>query len=136
RCTRICGTLALLLAVGSFSTAAAQEAAEVDYVRDIKPLLSRHCTECHGPAKQQAGLRLDAAALAVAGGDSGPAITPGQADQSRLFLAVTGESDEASPMPLDRPPLKDEEIELLRRWIDSGAHYPADEVAAEAQIES
>lgn len=114
----------------------ADDRTPVDYVSDIKPLFARHCVECHGPARQQAGLRVDAAALAIAGGDSGAAVVPGDVAASRLLQAVTGTSDEASQMPLDRPPLEAAEVELLRRWIAAGAPHPADEVAAEARIHS
>jgi mono/diheme cytochrome c family protein len=130
--------LALLLpaALVMIPSASADEAAAVDYARDIRPLLNRHCVECHGPARQQAGLRLDTAALAIAGGDSGAGLVPREADTSRILLAVTGESDEASQMPLDRDPLPETDIDLLRRWIDGGAQHPENEVAVEARIES
>ena len=51
----------------------------VDYVRDIKPVLSKRCYACHGALKQKAGLRLDTAAFMKKGGDSGPAVVAGQA---------------------------------------------------------
>src|SRR5690606_25148661 len=128
--------LLLLLALMVRVTAADDGGEAIDYARDIRPLLDRHCVECHGPAKQQAGLRLDAAALAITGGDSGAGLIPGQVNESRILLAVTGESDEASQMPLDRDPLPEADIDLLRRWIEAGAQHPEGEVAAEARIES
>jgi hypothetical protein len=102
---------------------------DVDYLRDVKPLLVQHCSICHGVDKQQAGLRVDTVALAIQGGDGGPAIVPGKSAESRLIAAVSGTSDEISRMPLDKPPLSAQEIEILRRWIDQGATHPADEVA-------
>jgi mono/diheme cytochrome c family protein len=128
--------LALLTTSLLARTLPADEASAVNYDRDIRPLLNRHCVECHGPARQQAGLRLDTAALAISGGDSGAGLVPGEAAKSRILLAVTGESDEASQMPLDRDPLSEPEIDLLRRWIAGGAQHPENEVAAEARIES
>jgi mono/diheme cytochrome c family protein len=47
----------------------------VDYMRDVKPLLARHCYACHGSEKQRSGLRLDTAKAAFEGGNSGAAIT-------------------------------------------------------------
>jgi hypothetical protein len=47
----------------------------VDYMKGVKPLLSKHCYECHGIEKQEAGLRLDARQNALRGGDYGPVIT-------------------------------------------------------------
>ena len=103
---------------------AADPAAEVDYVRDIKPLLAQHCGKCHGAMKQENGLRLDSAAMALAGGDAGPAIVPGKSAESLLVVAITGKSDEISKMPPEGPALTDAQIALLSRWIDSGAKAP------------
>jgi hypothetical protein len=49
---------------------------KVDFVRDIKPLFAAACLDCHGPAKQRAGLRLDDRKAALEGADSGPAPEP------------------------------------------------------------
>ena len=65
--------------------------AAVDYLRDIKPLLARHCVACHGVEKPRGNLRLDTAAAALAGGDLGPSVVPGAPDESELLLAVTGD---------------------------------------------
>ncbi len=61
----VCATRASVFAAG-----------EIDYVRDVKPILKMHCFRCHGPLKAESGLRLDTKALAPKGGDSGPALTP------------------------------------------------------------
>ena len=60
-------------------------AARVDYLRSIKPLLTRHCVSCHGAEKPRGGLRLDTAAAARKGGKEGPAIVPGKAEESPLL---------------------------------------------------
>src|SRR5665213_4336928 len=62
----------------------------VDYVTEIKPLLARHCTSCHGTEKQKSGLRLDTGAAAAKGGDNGAAIEPGKSAESLLIQAITG----------------------------------------------
>ena len=56
-------------------------ASTVDYSRDVKPILSNRCYDCHGALKHKAGLRLDTAALMRKGGDSGPAVVPGNSDR-------------------------------------------------------
>ena len=100
----------------------------IDYLSDIKPVLAEHCVACHGPKKQNAGLRLDTAVTAIAGGDSGPAIVVGDARNSLLLRAIIGD-DDVEQMPPKGPRLPEEKIELLRIWIDRGARAPADEVA-------
>jgi len=99
----------------------------VDYVRDIKPILTRHCLECHGRKEQENGLRLDVVATALAGGNSGPAIVAGKSGESLLIDAITGANDVAK-MPPDGDGLSDNEIALLTRWVDEGAKAPAEDV--------
>ncbi|MBA3484163.1 MAG: DUF1549 domain-containing protein, partial [Pirellulales bacterium] len=98
----------------------------VDYLQSIKPVLHERCTACHGALKQEAGLRLDTAALAKKGGDSGPAITPGDAESSRLIQRVAA-LDAAERMPPEGKPLTPEQIAALRAWIVQEAPAPADE---------
>ena len=105
-------------------TAAADE--QVDYLQQIKPVLAERCYACHGALKQQSGLRLDTAASAIQGGDTGPAITPGDADASLLLQRVTA-SEESDRMPPEGEPLKPEQIAALRAWIAQSAPSPADE---------
>jgi mono/diheme cytochrome c family protein len=102
----------------------------VDYVRDIRPILTAHCTACHGAAKQRGSLRLDSVRAAQRGGNSGPALVPGKSGESRLVVAVAGGNDDVRAMPPKGPRLRAEEIDLLRRWIDGGAAIPAGDPAA------
>ncbi len=99
----------------------------VDYTRDVKPILTKHCITCHGGEKQRSGLRLDTAKAALDGGNSGPAVVPGKSAESRLVHALTGANDVVA-MPPKGPRLGANEVALLRRWIDEGAKAPADEV--------
>ena len=96
----------------------------VDYVQDVKPILSRRCYSCHGALKQKNDLRLDTAALAKQGGSGGPALVPGKSDESLLIDAVTG-AEGVKKMPPDGEPLTAEQIAKLRAWIDAGAKAPA-----------
>src|SRR5687768_9133926 len=97
---------------------------ELDYARDIKPLLAAHCAKCHGPEKQENGLRVDAGSLAVRGGDSGAAIVPGKPAASLLIQAVKGEGDASKMPPEDEPQLSSDQISLLVKWIEAGAQFP------------
>src|SRR5438034_4571685 len=114
--------LALALLVGFWALASSALAADpVDYLRDVKPILSEHCYSCHGAQKQKSGLRLDTVAAARKGGNSGPVIVPGKCGESLLIKAVTT-SDESLPrMPYQKPPLDNKQIALLKTCIDQGA---------------
>ena len=98
----------------------------VDYLKQIKPVLTARCVACHGALKQEAGLRLDTRALAIKGGESGAVIAPGDAEASLLLKRVTAK-DESERMPPEGEPLKPEQIEALRKWIAQKAEAPADE---------
>jgi hypothetical protein len=73
-------------------------AAEVDYARQVKPLLTERCYACHAALKQEAGLRLDTAASILKGGDSGEIVAPGKSRESELIARVT-QSDPDLRMP-------------------------------------
>jgi hypothetical protein len=94
-----------------------------DFDREIRPLLQKHCIECHGEKKQKGELRLDAKVHAFKGGHDGPAILAGKADASPLFQRITS-TDEDEKMPPKGDGLKIGEIALLKSWIDSGAKWP------------
>jgi hypothetical protein len=89
--------LAIVLHLPVLAAAAGQPAL-VDYGREIKPILAARCTSCHGAIRQRAGLRLDTAEFVRKGGESGPAIEPGNSDASLLIDRVT-ETDVAERMP-------------------------------------
>jgi len=99
-------------------------AREVDFARDVAPLLERSCHRCHGPKKHQGGLALHDRGRAMAGGDSGPIIVPGDSAGSRL-VHVVARTDPDSPMPPEGSgdPLTAEEVGVLRAWIDAGAAW-------------
>jgi hypothetical protein len=95
----------------------------VDFVRDIQPIFAERCNHCHGPDEQQGYLRLDAKAIVMHGGVSGPLLTPGKSEASLLVHRLAGLGTEKR-MPLDEDPLTDEQIGLIRGWIDQGAKWP------------
>jgi hypothetical protein len=99
----------------------------VDYVRDIKPVLSKRCYSCHGGLQQKAGLRLDTAAFMKKGGDSGPAIEPGSSADSLIIDAVTGSEGWRMPPESEGTALSREDVARLKAWIDQGANGPSDE---------
>ena len=92
------------------------------FVESILPLLESKCLSCHGREKQEGGLRLDSLSAATTGGDSGPAIVPGNIEKS-LFVKAISFSDPDLQMP-PRQKLADKDIELLTKWVKSGAAWP------------
>jgi len=118
--------LAMLAVVRALTGSAAAAAEHVDYLKHVKPVLAERCFACHGALKQEAGLRLDTAALAIKGGESGPAIVPGKAAESLLIQRVSS-TDESERMPGEGQPLKPEQIAALTSWINQNAEAPADE---------
>src|SRR5262245_16969725 len=102
-------------------------AAEVDYARDIRPILAKNCFACHGQdeAHRARKLRLDRRAEAIRTLDDGASpIVPGKPDDCELIVRVT-EEDESLRMPPPKagPPLAPAQVALLRRWIEQGAPY-------------
>ena len=103
-------------------------AADVDYERFIKQLLFNKCVACHGAIRQSSGLRLDHGSLIRKGGESGSAAEPGRSDTSLLIQRVTAtDSSQRMPPEGQGEKLTDEQIKLLRKWIDAGAHSPQNE---------
>ena len=90
----------------------------VDYDADVRPILAQNCYSCHGPEAQQSGLRLDLRQNALRGGDYGPVITPGNSADSKLIKRLVN-GDGGLQMP-PTGPLSDDEIGILRAWIDQG----------------
>jgi hypothetical protein len=97
--------------------------APIDFSRDIQPIFKQYCVECHGPSKARARLRLHTPESIFRGGLTGPPVTPGRSEESLLMRRVLG-LDGEDQMPLDRDPLPEAEIALLRAWIDRGAAMP------------
>lgn len=114
--------IAAMLVTGSVAIAA-----PVEYLRDVKPILAEHCHRCHGASQQKSGLRLDTAALALKGGETGPAYKPGKSAASLLIQVIEGTHAEIAKMPYKRPPLSSAQVQTLARWIDEGASAPANE---------
>jgi len=105
----------LLLGFAAFGAGSQAADDHVDYARDVRPILTASCVECHGPAKQKGGLRLDVTSGAEA------AIVRGDPAASELVRRVAS-ADEDERMPLGRPALGAAEVATLRAWIS--AHRP------------
>jgi hypothetical protein len=122
-----CTPLTLVLLLLPIAATARADSAPIDYNRDVRPILSKHCFACHGQdeGQRKKGLRLDRRDAATRPLDDGnTAIVPGDPDGSELVFRVT-EMDETVRMPPPKAgePLSPPEIETLRRWVEQGATY-------------
>ena len=97
---------------------------KVNFYREILPIFENKCFSCHQGGKTKGGLKLDSRIYAFEGGkEDGPGIVPGDAHDSAIFLRVTDE-DEDYVMPPKGDKLTKNEVELLEKWINEGAHWP------------
>lgn len=124
-----CFLFALALACGPERAAAAAPAPSSSpspqqveqFERQVRPVLIEHCFSCHGSKKQMGGLRLDSRRAALAGGDNGPALKPGDPDGSPLVRAIRRDGDLKMP---PKKPLPPRAVEALTAWVKSGAVWP------------
>lgn len=97
--------------------------AEVDFAKDIAPILEKRCVECHGAEKKKGKLRLDSKAEAF--GKEGVLIA-GKPDDSEFYLRVILPAGDDDIMPAEGEPLNKAEQDLVRAWITEGAKWPDD----------
>jgi cytochrome c553 len=110
------------LAVLAAPAAPAAEPVDADFFeKRVRPLLAEHCTRCHDASKQRGGLRLDTKAAFAKGGDTGPAVVPGDPDKSLLTKVVRYGGDIKMP---PKGKLADADLALLETWVKGGAPWP------------
>lgn len=99
-------------------------AKNIDFARDIRPILEANCLRCHGPEKPKSNFRLDNRPAALKGGEEGHDILPGDSAQSPLihYVARLVEDSEMPPVGKGQP-LTASQISLLRAWIDQGVAW-------------
>ena len=115
-----------LLALLSTVSAAAKT---ISFSKDIQPILQSSCWKCHGASIQLSKLDLRTREAALKGGEKGPAVIPGKAEESRLFRLVSG--IEKPAMPMDGK-LTAEQVAAIKDWIDQGAQWDNSTAAAAA----
>ncbi len=111
------GTLGLEPAVG------AEAVDEAFFEAKIRPVLADTCVKCHGADKVSGGLRLDTREAILKGGDSGPAVVPGNREESLLVTAIRHD-DDLLKMPPGKDALPREAIADLTAWVEAGAPWP------------
>jgi cytochrome c553 len=124
----------LLALLGALSILAGARAAapnlegERFFTGKVQPILAEHCHSCHGHSadKIKGGLVLDSRSGFLTGGDSGPALVPGEPEKS-LVIAAIGYADEDLQMPPKGKKLSDDQIRTLTQWVKMGAPWPGSE---------
>ena len=127
--------LLLLLSLPLLAHGAEAGTDGASFENKVRPLLEKHCTECHGAKKQKADLRLDLKAHALKGGESGAAIVPSDSTKSPLYLRVISEKDDER-MPPKGERLSKDEVAALKSWIDSGAQWPESAADTAATVDA
>ena len=94
---RVVPSIVMLVLLCWSAALADDPAPAADFVRDVQPIFAKHCLDCHGADSREAGLRLDRRVAALAGGDTGPVIVPGQPDESLLVKYVSGDGETIMP---------------------------------------
>jgi len=97
---------------------------KIDFVEHVQPILEFNCVSCHNEEKVKGELRLDTKALAMAGGENGKCIVPGEPNKSSLYTLTTLPKDDEDIMPPKNGPLDTRDIYILKRWIEEGANWP------------
>ncbi len=96
----------------------------IDFVRDVRPIFTKHCYECHGEKKQKSGLRLDIKAAAFKGGESYGSLIAEKDPANSTLIQLVSSKTEGERMPPKGEGLSPDEIAVLERWITEGAVWP------------
>ena len=118
---RFCAQLLALLML--FLATQRGIAQQVDFTKDVWPILQSRCVSCHGPDAQEGQLRLDAKVIAFQGGLTGIGIVPEKPNASTLYRRLISQ-EEGERMPAEAEALPAGQIALIRRWIEQGADWP------------
>jgi mono/diheme cytochrome c family protein len=100
--------------------AVALEPGDVSFAFEVAPVLLQHCAGCHDADDPEGGLRMVSLESLVRGGQTGPAVVPGKSADSLLVKKVRGTGIDGQQMPLGKPPLPTDTIEIIAKWIDQG----------------
>src|SRR5262249_45987269 len=109
-------TCLVILVLAAGQLIAAEPAPPPVFEKDVLPLFQAKCVRCHGGDSKKADLDLRSKPGLLKGGETGPALSPGSAERSELWIKVA-----ADKMPPGKEKLTEAEKVLLRAWIDSGA---------------
>lgn len=122
---RAWAALVVCVVVGAGCSGKQQEPeAKVSFQADVKPILDKHCLQCHQPGGdgyKQSELGMESYASLMKGTKYGAVIVPGSSVSSTLVRLVEGKADPSIAMPHGQAPLSKQEIEVIAKWVDQGA---------------
>lgn len=95
---------------------------QVDFAKDIQPIIEKSCVKCHGKGRDKGGLMMETRESLLKGGDSGAAVVVGKSAESLLIELVSG-LDPDEVMPQKGTKLTSREVSLMRAWIDQGLKW-------------
>lgn len=103
--------------------------AQVDFLKEVQPVLTEKCMACHSGVQAQAGLKAHTRDDLLKGGTSGPAVVPGKGSESLLVIKMQG--GKGLRMPPSGPPIDPETIQRISLWIDQGAKFDGASILSE-----
>ena len=103
------------------ATIAQSDAEQIDFARDIAPILSEHCIRCHYPGNEKGGVSLATSASLI----ENDFLSPGNPDESYLVELIVSDENGQAQMPQDGAALSEKQVLLIRSWIEQGANWPA-----------
>ena len=115
-----------ILILSALAAGRSTAADDVDFKKDIAPVLEASCVKCHNPEKKKGKLDMTTKEAFMKGGSEGVIVEAGKADASTIIkvLALPADDDAAMP-PQDKAPRPTAaQIDALKKWINAGAKWP------------
>ena len=116
----------VLVFLSLFTTTTADELPDSLFENQIRPVLAETCFRCHGDTRVSGMLRVDSRDSLLTGGDSGPAIVPGNPQESLLIKAIQRHEDVSAMPPEKDKALRADQVAAFEAWIRAGAVWPED----------
>ena len=114
----------LLLAPIAIPVLASAQTPDPDFVKDVQPILERHCVRCHQESKEKGGLRMDNREDFFAGGSDDESVVPGDLEKSGVIQRIQLRPIDEGYMPDKGRALDSKEVDTLVAWVKNGAKWP------------
>ena len=129
--TSACTVVALFgLGAGFLWAAESVVSKKVDFESEVLPIFKRNCLACHSASSAESGVNLETPATIAKGGEDGPVVVPHKAGESLLLRSAMREKKPFMPPEANKakaPKLTEQQLEIIRLWIDEGAQAAGDD---------